>query len=639
MRQRSLLTDMFARDERRAAGMLLAEGYDYRRMADPIMAVARREMGNERALRDMQTIIENDITNIRVMLRRYDRVMWYLRMWRIGCASNYLWSQGPQGQELVSRLAADLSRKSGMSVDAILDEGRRLYLDGGRSILRNLQHFFSLPVPAIQNMRFQDRYSVLQTMDELRAAERAWQDEVKDSFEPDQDDTPIIRFKDGLAWWLLDREHCGVEGKAMGHCGNSADWKEGDRLLSLRQSFTVGGRLRVKPYLTFILRDGNVLGEMKGRFNQKPSHAFKAGHAPSDFHDEIVTLLRHPLIQGIRGGGHAPDQNFSLRDLDDATREELMVEKPELGGPAYVLDKHGATSKEGIAAIKAYLDSIGLELSGSFELVGEDFVLDVWNSLEDFCEDEGDETVSYLLSILEMDHDDLMDNGFVIDTTLDPEAIYDILEYMPDEALEVLATELTLPYAPANDSVGFHRMLRRMSDEITRSVWDEDLKHVVLQSITGTSLKQAARARIGRYIDAGWSFVFFPAWLDVPKQGESHDLEGPVRLMVRAEDLAEAVINESEDTTEEGYHLYDVRLESREHGSRAWSSVSWQSTNEHRGNYGAKLTDRDGKDLMFDHKAKRSKTEDTPQIRNVPREDIDHKRAAYLLARRLLGHD
>src|SRR6266851_947531 len=89
-------------------------------------------------------------------------------------------------------------------------------------------------------------------------------------------------------------------------CGNVPSERPGDRILSLRRKVQRGDMVRWYPIATFILDRDGQLGEMKGRGNDKP--------APK-YHFYIVALLRHHMINGIKGGGYMPENNFAMEDL------------------------------------------------------------------------------------------------------------------------------------------------------------------------------------------------------------------------------------------------------------------------------------------------------------------------------------
>jgi hypothetical protein len=92
------------------------------------------------------------------------------------------------------------------------------------------------------------------------------------------------------------------------------------------------GILLAKPNLTFILKSGEFLGEMKGRGNQKPQEKY---------HSYIMELLLYKkngkyLVSGIEGGGYAPERNFDLEDLSDQLLKQLADERSTL-----IADKAG----------------------------------------------------------------------------------------------------------------------------------------------------------------------------------------------------------------------------------------------------------------------------------------------------------
>lgn len=127
----------------------------------------------------------------------------------------------------------------------------------------------------------------------------------------------IVDCGNGYQWHDINKSYCSKEGASMMHCGNVVgQTTPSQRIFSLRKR--VSGNTWM-PFLTFIYdKLTRSLGEMKAAENQKPS-AF--------FHPMIVKLLLaeevegRPLIWDVRGGGYAPEKNFSLMDL---TEEQLV---------------------------------------------------------------------------------------------------------------------------------------------------------------------------------------------------------------------------------------------------------------------------------------------------------------------------
>lgn len=170
----------------------------------------------------------------------------------------------------------------------------------------------------------------------------------------------------------------------MGHCGNQPRSYSSDKILSLRQTIKKQGHEFLKPYLTFILLDNGSLGEMKGRFNKSPKNAFAAGYSPSDFHDEIVALLKLPMITGITGGGYLPQENFKVSDLPKEQADALTEMKPSLLTVLEQYQRFGMT------------EDLGKRISSTAEEAGRDityhpdqkaFEVEQFDSLKDFAKD------------------------------------------------------------------------------------------------------------------------------------------------------------------------------------------------------------------------------------------------------------
>lgn len=199
---------------------------------------------------------------------------------------------------------------------------------------------------------------------QLKADSDRWHEDIaaKEAEMPSEEYEAFLELKgpwQGWKWVVLGRGYCSQEAKAMGHCGNSGA-REGDDILSLRDP-------EGKAHLTFILNDG-MLGEMKGRANSKPTRRF---------HPAIMELLMHPEIKSIRGGGYAPEMNFSLKDLDEAQRKMLEKLKPDIGNPIMYMLKAG--KKQELAA------ELGVE-PGEISLEGNEVALATFADLDNLDE-------------------------------------------------------------------------------------------------------------------------------------------------------------------------------------------------------------------------------------------------------------
>jgi hypothetical protein len=287
------------------------------------------------------------IKAIESLLHREDRVVWALRWERYAAL---LTDKYPVRGDR-DALQAKMERELGPNVQRELEAYITMRDE-------HFQHWLSLPIAAIQNHVFV-RQQPFELWNEFVEFEEEWaakrkqvlrhdEYEVNVAFPEREDDDPtnddedyydrrerekslrkralnrkgnlvkVLDFGDGWAWWNLDRPSCRKEGDAMGHCGNTANPQPGDTILSLRKDLGEG---QFRPSLTFILHEDGMLGEMKGRANDKPKAAY---------HKMIAALLEQPFIKGARGGGYASQNNFSIFDLDEAEREKLLKEKPLL---------------------------------------------------------------------------------------------------------------------------------------------------------------------------------------------------------------------------------------------------------------------------------------------------------------------
>ena len=180
----------------------------------------------------------------------------------------------------------------------------------------DLEHFAGMAKvhPAIEKIRFDKSHDHENGINQLKEAEKS---ALASPTYVNKKGNKILDLGNGMAWWNLGVGSCKEEGAAMGHCGNEAAVQHGDEVLSLRKE--IGGG-KHEPQLTFIKNNG-WLGEMKGRANQKPS---------KKYHNAIASLLLHPEIKHIAGGGYAAEKNFEFHDLDPELRQKVLAAKPHI---------------------------------------------------------------------------------------------------------------------------------------------------------------------------------------------------------------------------------------------------------------------------------------------------------------------
>lgn len=274
-------------------------------------------------------------------LKREDRIVWYLRFARIGiilAVTKVNPALEEQYKPLLDRYSRELQQR-GISKQNVITSANWSLAPQHRV---NLRHNVSMEefIPELARIIWSDQ-TLVELMDQYEAVEEEWKRNQKDErYVPptettDAYDDPhlLIKFPDGFAWWNLGVTSCSAEGDAMGHCGNTAADREYENVLSLRQRVTRNGKQYDAPHATFILDTRtNLLGEMKGYGNKKPE---------PKYHPYIVELLKSKYVNGIKGGGYAPDQNFSLLDLSEQQRDELFQIKPELGTMDDIIEQFG----------------------------------------------------------------------------------------------------------------------------------------------------------------------------------------------------------------------------------------------------------------------------------------------------------
>jgi hypothetical protein len=247
--------------------------------------------------------IQQDIAKAKQNLLRKDRIIWWLRYRRTYIANTILMS-GENNTQLFDYCEKIVKAFPSESSPTI--------------IMADLSHYLSLGIPEIDNYVFKN-----QLWEDVKILFVNWEDKWKKErigVIPYQEEETVIKFPDGFQWVLLPRGHCSEEANAMGHCGNSGD-DSGARILSLRRIVTKGNKRFWKPSLTFILDRDGVLGEMKGRGNDKPVERY---------HAKITELLLNPLIKGIKGGGYLPENNFEIGDLSPDEKKRITEMKPRL---------------------------------------------------------------------------------------------------------------------------------------------------------------------------------------------------------------------------------------------------------------------------------------------------------------------
>lgn len=138
----------------------------------------------------------------------------------------------------------------------------------------------------------------------------------------------FIVYPDGWYWINLNVSTSLDEKENMGHCGQDL----GKILFSLRDD-------KKQSHITVSYsKDEKAIYQIKGKHNSKPK---------SIYHHNIVDLLlndKYP-INYMKTGGYRPDLDFSLIDLSEAERNDVLDKKPSLEYTDAMFNKYMSTKE------------------------------------------------------------------------------------------------------------------------------------------------------------------------------------------------------------------------------------------------------------------------------------------------------
>lgn len=303
--------------------IFIAEAQDYSQMFNDVRQYVEANSKSPESKEKTFRLIDGLVHLAKTNLKRNDRVVWFLRYAKVCAWATILREEGLTKEQIAKHPYIDnFTRKSQpREANTIIPATSvvELYgmVGGVTSMATELGHYLSLNIDKMTNYVFGWQWSNDIIMD-FHKYEQEWKARQKakiSHYDLDQaGEKVIIDFGNDWYWIDLGRQSCRTEGDAMGHCGNSASAREGDRVLSLRELITDKDGKHWVPHLTFILDKDGFLGETKGRNNNKPSQKY---------HDMIIALLNTELVKGIKGGGYAPQNNFKLTDLTDEQQASL----------------------------------------------------------------------------------------------------------------------------------------------------------------------------------------------------------------------------------------------------------------------------------------------------------------------------
>jgi hypothetical protein len=283
---------------------------------------------------------------VKKTLKKQDRIVWFLRIVRLFVIALDYKKSKEERQQLIKKDIELFQKKSqdtagwhniqGNLLQLIKDtpEGESTHPDlinKAKRILNDwltsIEHYIAQSIPKVDSFVFQYQ-SPSQLRDQLSEIEDEYQKQFSHLIPADEEEEAeqevVIEFPDKFRWVNLNKSYCEKEGNAMGHCGNvEGKSRTSDRILSLREPKKVGKNLYWEPHTTFILMQGGILGEMKGKSNEKPE---------KKYHKYIIPLLKKKdLIKGMNSSwGYMPESNFKLSDLTDEEQKQVYESNPLL---------------------------------------------------------------------------------------------------------------------------------------------------------------------------------------------------------------------------------------------------------------------------------------------------------------------
>lgn len=406
----------------------------------------------------------------RSVLKKSDRIIWYLRYFKIFLIMRQLDQEIYKNKEVFAELEQDARRTAAKANIQITNN----YDYSPQRLESVLGHFLSLPISKIQNYRFLNQ-SYEEVLNQFTDWEEEWQQKTKGMVQPQEGDKMIEKFPDGYAWWLLSRGSCDLEAKAMGHCGNVPSEKYGDRILSFRKNVYEDFW---EPHLTFILDKNGRLGESKGRGNNKPTEKY---------HPYIAKLLMKPsIIQGIKGGGYKPENNFKLTDLNDDLKEKVLEANPALENNLIILyNKEGLSPRVENSALDA-LSNAGIDV---YSMAADNTTLIEYDDLSRFVRDMSmeykplDNAISFYENIedqedvRDIDSEELEGLADKLDAITDD--YVDILQRLPDRYLIKIANNTNY-----SKSISNVKQLADFADHIEKSKYGNILRMAMIDATT-----------------------------------------------------------------------------------------------------------------------------------------------------------
>ncbi len=489
------------------------------------------------------------ITWARTTLKKDDRIIWFLRWARVELFGSMKHTDADAELErLNKRFKTHYSYGDMVPVN---------------NLMTNLTHFLSMSIPQIEATVWNTQ-SPRELLDQFKREEDDWKEANKEKnvirYQEGSEPEKIMEFNDGYAWFDLEKHYCSTEARAMGHCGNQGG-DSSHTVLSLRKlTKSANGETYWYPVLTFIFDpDSGLLGEMKGRGNDKPA---------ARYHPYIIALLKdYEPITGIKGGGYKPENNFKMADLDDEDREELQELKPGLADLDTLYSREGMTPRVLDMVIERLpygLDSI------SYDKANKRFQLEHWTDFESFLSSIGDDVIQSVLEVAlgETDAANLYEDNV-------NEAFLKVVEELPIQWQEKFVQR-----AGMQDLYDLHDAALKLMNAN-----DEYFQLFLSVHGEGSAITEEAWHRLFEYAQQGWSFAGTYVYTNIPTRNETEftnfvATKQDVYLWCDESEIVNYASADSDDDNDYGYEL--LRMQGDSGGRADWETVDWDYTNERR---------------------------------------------------------
>jgi hypothetical protein len=455
-----------------------------------------------------QTILNQRIKEViewsKKVLKKNDRIVWFLRFARYGIATAVGVDKNDALKYLNSRAKTNYTATDIMPY---------------RQLMNQLQHYMGISSPKIQNFVFAKQIpsEILKLFEKY---ENEWKSSANDDAGAEEmfknnrlipqydNDDIILKFPDGFVWIDLHAPVDEEEGEAMGHCGNRGSYKRNETILSLRKPVNYQHEKWWYPVCTFILDGTGRLGEMKGRNNDKPQ---------AKYHPYIMALLkRTDLIKGIKGGGYMPQNNFSLADLTSAQRESVTAVNDNLYDIPTSYELRGITD-ELKKQILGWVDDNDIVNHGQGGLSMswitnykkmESLVLEEFEDLGELIEKIGNSTAKWIMNVLHGDE--------FIDVSGTPESStsLDIINSIKPESLKKLGNYLKDNYPDETEEfnqdndIDFDPSNAHDVFELYELTEDYEIENALLQAYS-TGLEIGTENEMMKYFDRAVNDILF----------------------------------------------------------------------------------------------------------------------------------